>query len=308
MIRRWCCVGLACLAAGAGCDRNLYVPPDPDGDPAPIEGTGSYTFAAYAPLEDKPVRVYYHVPDDADADTPIVFVFHGVNRNADDYRNAWIGLAEEHGLLILAPEFSDLYYPGSSRYNLGNVFSNGNDATGPNPESVWTFSVVEPIFEQALVRLDSDQEVFHAWGHSAGAQFVHRLALLVPDGPYGTLISANAGWYTIPDPEVDFPYGLGKTPSADAEPDWYGLDLSVHAGDQDTNPDSAALRHTPEADAQGLNRWDRAHYFWERAEALSDEADVPLAWSFLEVPGVGHDDAGMAEAAAPWLVERIGAE
>ena len=46
---------------------------------------------------------------------------------------------------------------------------------------------------------------YYLFGHSAGAQFVHRLLLMVPDGRYAALVAANAGWYTVPDKSIDYP-------------------------------------------------------------------------------------------------------
>ena len=290
-----------------GCDQNNYVPPDPS---EALRGTGVYTYDGYAPLASRPVRVFYHVPDDANADTPVVLVFHGNSRNASEYRDAWILHAEQNDLAVFAPEFSRAQYPDSSIFQLGGVFSNGESPTqaGLRPRTEWTFSLIEPLFDDIVDRMQSDQDVFHAWGHSAGAQFLHRLVLLVPDGPYGTIIAANSGWYTVPDPAVDYPYGLDVTPSASAAPDWFAVDLVVHAGTNDTDPGSAGLRHTSEADAQGNNRYERALYFADRSEQLAEQAGVPYEWERVDVPGVAHDFEAMADFAAPRLAERIRGE
>jgi hypothetical protein len=55
--------------------------------------------------------------------------------------------------------------------------------------------------------------------------------------------------------------------------------------------------HTPEADLQGLNRYERGLHFIDVAEGMGGLWN----WSWFEVPGVGHDGVGMAEAAAGFL-------
>ena len=46
------------------------------------------------------------------------------------------------------------------------------------------------------------------YGHSAGAQFVHRYLYFVPEARVAKVVAANAGWWTLPDLAVGFPYGL----------------------------------------------------------------------------------------------------
>lgn len=66
---------------------------------APVEGTGSYTFV---PDPERPMNVYYHVPDGCTKWSPIVMVFHGNGREAAPYRDAWIDAADEHEFVIVA--------------------------------------------------------------------------------------------------------------------------------------------------------------------------------------------------------------
>ena len=60
------------------------------------------------------VRVFATRPVHLAADRPVVFVMHGVNRNADEYRDQWHDLANEHDFLLVVPEFSERKFPGSS--------------------------------------------------------------------------------------------------------------------------------------------------------------------------------------------------
>ena len=47
----------------------------------------------------------------------------------------YIDKANEYGVILIAPEFSDLDFPSGNAYNLGNIFIDGNN---PSPETlVW---------------------------------------------------------------------------------------------------------------------------------------------------------------------------
>ena len=155
---------------------------------------------------DGPVlRVFATRPAGLAADRPVVFVMHGTGRNADEYRDQWHDLAEQYNFLLLVPEFSDADFPGSESYNLGNVF---DDDGKTNPRSEWSYSAIEKIFDDARSRFGMSAGNYSIYGHSAGAQFVHRFIFHVPDARVDQIVAANAGWYTMPDFNVAFPYGL----------------------------------------------------------------------------------------------------
>lgn len=296
-----------------GCDPNNYVAPTSDSqevnvdDPAqaPWLGKGVFTFDTYEPLANKPVNVFYYVPQNATTDSPIVFVFHGTNRNAEDYRDAWISKAEEYGVMVFAPEFRTAFYAGSSGYNLGNVFTNGESPTeaGLNDSSVWTFSMIEPLFDEIVSHTQNNSDAYYLFGHSAGGQFVHRFVLFMPDARYDKAISSNSGWYTMPDANIEFPYGLGVTPITSSATSYFARELIVQIGELDTNPESAALRHTAEADAQGQHRYERAYYFFNESKVLAEAMDAEFAWKIIEVPDTGHDNVKTSRHAADYLFD-----
>ncbi|MEO0603298.1 MAG: hypothetical protein AAF211_17800, partial [Myxococcota bacterium] len=232
----------------------------------------------------------------------------GQGRDADNYRDDWIGLANEYGFIVAAPEFRDVFYSGSNGYQLGNVFIDGeNPIPGTErPREEWTYSVVEPLFDDVVARTPTEVETYQAFGHSAGAQFAHRFVLFVPDARYDTVIAANAGWYTLPDDSIEYPYGLGATPVEGGDRRFFGRGLVVHNGDRDNNPESSSLRRTAEADEQGLHRLDRGAYFVETSEDLAASAGEGYDWDRVIVPNVGHDGEAMAPAAAAYLAEKLG--
>ena len=64
------------------------------------------------------------------------------------------------------------------------------------------------VFENIKTNLNYLGNSYNMFGHSAGAQFVHRFIQFKPLSRVDKAVSANAGWYTLPDTTIDFPYGL----------------------------------------------------------------------------------------------------
>jgi hypothetical protein len=269
-------------------------------------GLGSYTFSQYRPLSNRPIKVYYYLPSGSTVNMPIVFVLHGEDRIAQDYRQDWIAAANQHKFIVVAPEFSDQYYPGGDVYNLCNIFTNGDSPTPTTlrPDSLWTFSVFDPLFRDIQNRTGSQVTQYFAFGHSAGSQVLHRFTLYKPDNLMKLAICANAGWYTVPSTTVVFPYGLAASPySAQQLQKSFGKKLLVLLGGADINPNSPNLRHNAQADAQGLYRLARGRYFFSAAKNQALQLNTPFNWTTAEVAGVGHDHTLMANAAVPYIIQ-----
>lgn len=248
-----------------------------------------------------PMRVYASRPASLGADRPVVFVMHGVNRNANDYRDQWHELAVEHDFLLLVPEFSQADFPGSGGYNLGFMTDENGSA---RPRSKWSYSAIEPIFDDARRRFGMGTGRYALYGHSAGSQFVHRYTFHVPEARVSQIVSANAGWYMMPDYQVGYPYGLGGSAvTPEMLERAMALPVTLLLGERDTDTDHPNLRRTPEALAQGPNRLERGKAFYASARAWAERAGVSFGWRIEFVPGVGHDNARMAPAAVPFLIE-----
>jgi poly(3-hydroxybutyrate) depolymerase len=248
------------------------------------------------------MRVYVTRPAALAPDRPVVFVMHGTNRNADDYRDQWHDLAWKHDFLLVVPEFTKKDFPGSDGYNLGyREDENGN----PRPRELWSYSAIEPLFDDARRRFGMNTSRYALYGHSAGAQFVHRYIFHVPEARVSQVVPANAGWYMMPDYQAEYPYGLGGSGvTLEALQNGMALPVTVLLGGADTDPEHMNLRRTPEALAQGPHRHARGQAFFTNALDWAVRAWVPFNWEMVVVPGVGHDNARMAPAAVPFLLRR----
>lgn len=264
----------------------------PEAEPENLEsGTGWFTYN-YASLPNKPMRVFYHIPPGSRADMPVVMVFHGDERNAEDYRDIWIDAANQYGFMVIAPEFTEQYFPGGNYYILGNVFTDGNNPASSiqNPEPQWTFSVIEPLFDKVKQKTGSTVQTYDMFGHSGGGQFVHRFVLLKPDARYDRAIASNSGWFTVPDTSVYFPYGLDGSPVENTPPgNYFSRRLTVQVGALDNNGNDPSIRHNQQADAQGMNRLERANYFYQQSQQIAAGTSSPFNWEFRIVPNAGHD-------------------
>ena len=261
----------------------------------PANSRTDFRFAAWpGPM----LRVFAVEPDGLAADAPVVIVMHGVGRNADEYRDNWVDLAEHYGLRVYVPEFSKQDFPGAEHYNLGGI------GTG-KPRA---YGAIEPLFRYVQDKRGVTAPSYVIFGHSAGAQYVRRFVCFAEPEHMAFAISANAGWYTLPSTDEAWPYGLGGIPEGECTPKaWLQQPVLVMLGDKDIDPADPSLRHTPEADRQGPYRMARGLYFMDVAAAEAAALDVPLAWQVRTVPGVAHDNRGMALAAAP-LIASLGQE
>lgn len=255
------------------------------------DGQGTFRFKNGSGPE---IRVFYYKAENLPDNSPIMFVMHGVNRDADRYLAEWRRLARDHGFLLICPEFSETAFPGSRGYNLGNVF----DASGnQNPEDQWSYSYIEGIFDEVKKRTGFNNRGYYMYGHSAGSQFVHRMIFFQPRARFIKAVSANAGWYTMPMPQVDFPYGLNNTPVSRRDlMRALNQPLLILLGTKDNDPNHRHLRRAPDAMRQGDHRFERGHTFYFVGEKQARHLGVNFGWEIKHVPGVAHSNRDMAVA------------
>lgn len=250
-----------------------------------------------------PMRVFYYRPDNFKSDGPVAMVIHGNSRNADRYRDYWIEAADQYGALIVAPEFTREYYPGARHFNLGNMRARGGDKI---PRTEWTFPVLDRVFATLRDKFGVRQTTYVLFGHSAGAQFVHRMILFASSNKISRAVAANAGWYTMPDKSEAFPYGLGGTgPGTVDLPRAFSRKLVVLLGTADNDPRHRLLRRTDRAMRQGPHRFARGHYFFNAAKAAAARLGTVFSWELKDVDGIGHSGRRMVPAAAGILLTAL---
>lgn len=245
----------------------------------------------------------------------IWFVMHGAGRGASRYLQAAAPIAERHDALAIAIEFPARAYPEQEAYTLG-VTTRGEADESAYAQRRWrnrdsyVYSEVEHVFEAVRRSIGGRQEGYYLFGHSAGAQFVHRLLTFLPDARVLGAVAANAGWYTLPlsgkDAHLGMPYGLRGTPLERVElRSLFHTPLTVMLGERDTAGRDAdsLLRGTPGAMDQGSTRLERGKKYFATARAVAAKMAAPFNWRLAIVPHAAHEASQMIDSAGFFLFE-----
>ena len=261
------------------------------------EGKASFVIRAHDGAQHRTIRVWTFKPSDWHDGGDVLFVMHGMSRNAEDYLDMWVDTAERESVLLIAPEFDSPYYRYvTNDYQDGNLFT----ALGfANPQTEWAYATIERIVDALDERNGWSITSYDMFGHSAGGQFVQKMAMLAPNSKLRTGIVANPGVYLFPDSEVSFPYGLkGVDPSAVDLATAFSRDVVLLLGEKDADANQGVLDESPAAMRQGPHRLARGQNFYAAASSMAAAQGLPFEWRLQIVPGVGHEKQKMAAAAA----------
>lgn len=221
----------------------------------------------------------------------MLFVFHGVLRNADEYRDHAVTLGDRFGMLVVAPRFDEARFP-SLKYQRGGILRDDGTAA---PPAEWTYAFVPRI--AAAIRDRERRPDLRHWliGHSAGGQFCMRMAAFQDTGAE-RIVASNPGTALFPTRDQDFGYGFGKLPrelASDAMLRRYlEAPLTLYLAQDDDGPDEY-LDVSAEGNRQGAGRLQRNRAAFAAARALARRKGWRCAWRIVEVPGVGHDHEKM---------------
>jgi pimeloyl-ACP methyl ester carboxylesterase len=268
------------------------------GTPIP-DGRWRFEFVDARGRPDRPLDVYTYRPRRCSSKCPIVFVLPGVQRNAADYRGWWELKADKYEFSVVAVSFSQRAWPRAAAYNLGDV---GDQAD----REKWAYSAIEHLFDEVR----DGHNGYAIFGHSAGGQFVQRMALFRPDNRATVMVAANPGWYAMPEWRSEkardsYPYSLVGSKAGERElKQALGKRFVLLAGERDDDPNDENLNNSAGANRQGESRIDRAENFFLAATTAARDLGVKLAWELVEVPDTGHDGEAMSRAGAEAIFGR----
>ncbi|MFV0387374.1 MAG: alpha/beta hydrolase family protein [Pyrinomonadaceae bacterium] len=238
------------------------------------------------------------VPSTLTPNTKVLVVMHGLSRNADAYIDSWKSWAIKNDYIVVAPHFDNKHWNGQNRYNLGNVLSKSGKL---NSKRKWTFQITDNLAKSVINGFRLKQQNYDIFGHSAGGQFVNRMLLFLPNAAIHIAIVANPGWYTLPELETVYPYGLKNEKLTFTKSDlinWTEKNVFLIRGTADIER-TPNLRQTPDADKQGKNRFERAGFMFQKIKEINANSN----WKLMNVPGVGHQQSGMSKFAQNILSE-----
>jgi pimeloyl-ACP methyl ester carboxylesterase len=267
-------------------------------------GRGQFVFNDSLGNADRPITVYTYRPVTWNQSGPVLIVIPGADRNGRSSRFMWVRYAEQYSSLLIVPEFSLEYYPTDYWYHLGNTYDSTNQTPKMNwtPKAKWTYTAIEHLFDYTREKSGATRDTYLLFGHSAGAQFVHRMVTLLPEARYSRAVAANSGVYLLPEYSDPYPFGLKDSPVYNSNlSKVFARKLIIMSGGRDTDPNAGDLANFPEAEAQGSTRFERARFYFTTAQSEAGRLRVPLNWEYHVVPGVGHDEVGMAGPSAKIL-------
>lgn len=245
-------------------------------------GKGTFTLAHAK----EPIEVFTYKPK-AYKGGPLVMVCHGTLRNAEEYRDHAIAMADKLNVIIAAPLFDDKRFP-SRRYHRGGVLDEQGKAV---PSVDWTYPRLNGIVEEIRRREGNTKLPFALIGHSAGGQFLVRMCAFYNSGAF-SIVAANPGSELFPTLDQRFGYGYGGLPPELADEktmrQYLAQPLTIYLGTDDNGPDEY-FDDSKEAMVQGGGRLQRGHAVYEFAKKVAKEKGWTFNWRLVEALQIPHD-------------------
>jgi len=220
----------------------------------------------------------------------LLLVFHGIDRDADRYRDRARPVADRLCAVVVAPEFDLKTFP-RDLYQYGGIVDHGR----PKAPGTRTVDLVEPLADWARKLLGEPGMPFVLMGHSGGAQFLGRVAAFT-NSKAAHILVANPSTWVMPSTRTAMPFGFGGLENAEEALRLYLARPVVAAlGRSDTG--IASLDQSVEAKLQGANRYERGRNAFDSANAEAARPGWSFGWTLIEVEGVGHSSTKMFTAA-----------
>ncbi len=257
------------------------------------------------------IPVYYYLPNEPnqlDPNTKVVFALHGEHRNAQDYRNEWQNIyADNKNFILLAPKFDQKRFPKAAGYNLGNMFT--EDLTTLNPQNQWVFTQIESLFDFVKKSTKVKAVNYYLYGHSAGAQFVHRMLIFMPHSRIKKAVAAEADSYTVPSYHTEYPCSLKKKTGDKLPPldlrTTFRIPMTIEIGtvDNKDSADSFGCGKQEEVSNNSSEQSSNEHfihgeYFFSHAQNIAKNMNEDFQWTLKKVVTQSHEDPMFVSCAA----------
>ncbi|MEH6628967.1 MAG: hypothetical protein V7739_21215 [Motiliproteus sp.] len=220
------------------------------------------------------------LPDEINAQTPVLVSVHGVSRNVEEHLEAFSAICKQMGWLLVVPQFSRKNFPAYQTLGIRRK--------QPGPRSDLALN---SILDEIQQDLGIETRRFRMFGFSGGAQFVHRYALAHPHRVMSAVLGAS-GWYTFPDHQT--PYPRGYRTGADSDLRLFSekmltIPMAVLVGSEDISRDDA-LNQTDKIDLQqGINRVERGKNWVSAMQFQAKKRGLPTQYIAEIMSGCDHD-------------------
>jgi predicted esterase len=199
------------------------------------------------------------IPDTIDPErpVPILLALHGMGGSGGRIAERLASCAEQNGWILVAPSFAYRDY-----MDLDQVRQDEREDL-PRLNSL-VGQVTQRLADQGLQTADD----LFVYGFSRGGQLAHRFAFFYPDKVAG-VASLSAGSYTLPKPELAFPFGVADLQDYAGHPfspqALNGMAFWIGVGASDNQPEGVPRRFDPYI---GRTRVERATRFSEAMQQL----------------------------------------
>lgn len=231
-------------------------------------------------LRADPVSEYLvYIPTNSAVDANVLVSVHGISQSGwQKQAEMLVPVCERHGVVLLAPSFNDQQYPDYQRL--------GRKGRGQRADLF-----LHRCLRELSTLTGADTTRLRFFGHSGGAQFVHRYLMAYPHRVEFAIVSA-AGWYTFPDPTLKFPYGIrsaSSLPGVIFNPEAYlKVPVMVLVGTEDTKQSKDLSNIDRINKQQGLTRIERARNWVAAMQAQAKAHGMPQHVSIVELADTGH--------------------
>jgi pimeloyl-ACP methyl ester carboxylesterase len=246
---------------------------------------------------DRDLHYFVYVPTRL-SELPRIFVtVHGISRNAREHAKRYAALAEEYGVVLVAPEFPAKRFPDYQRLGRANRGDRADRA-------------LERVVAEVTRVTGARGDKVYLFGYSGGGQFTHRYAMAYPERIAGYVVGA-AGWYTFPDPTLPYPRGIkpnSDLPDLRFDPARFLIvPGAVVVGERDVHPGTALRKTESVDDQQGSTRFERGERWVASMNKQAQARGLPAHFKFHELPRSPHSFAKSMWRGdmGHWVFERL---
>jgi predicted esterase len=218
------------------------------------------------------------IPDTIDRarPVPVLLALHGMGGTGGRIAERLAACAEQNGWVLVAPTFAYRDYMDVDQVR--------QDEREDLPRLLSLIDQFEGQLANQGIQPDDDLFVY---GFSRGGQLAHRFTFFYPDRVAG-VASLSAGSYTLPRPELRFPFGVADLQDYAGHPfDPQGLlgkPFWVGVGSADTDAEQVPRRFDPFI---GPTRLERANRFSDALQQAGANVQLNV------FSGAGHDETAL---------------